>query len=399
MGEVRPRADPAEFLQGAGPCSVAAWSMGHRGGVGQDGIGCWGGISSVEFSSAVRRAGPSLVRRTAELDRTRIQLDRSPSWTKSSSANGRAGSNADSARPFAELDQPSWANGRAGSNADSTRPFTELDQCSSANGRAESIGVCVHLVLVTPLPRLHRTHSCFVSIREEDKCQVSEDKLNQGQKGKSVLELRVLEPVDIVESRERDFVMDPTDEERQEHQNGSRKIFGIDRGSEIYRNDRNQTNGPRSMRWLGVSVQNVVSAVQQAECLQKLEVSPCMEAFSTDFESAPRDGSVQLNSSRPLSSFDDQVEFCPELVQFYGFRSVEVLLETPPGSPKNCPEARGGSVRVQISLSRPVSFFMVKPRLCPRQDQSSPLQLCRQLGFGQVFSDQPAAYRGPGLTE
>ncbi|WZZ15237.1 hypothetical protein YC2023_108326 [Brassica napus] len=32
------------------------------------------------------------------------------------------------------------------------------------------------------------------------------------------------------------------------------------------------------------------------------------------------------------------------------------------GSPKNCPEARGGSVRVQISLSRPVSFFMVKPR-------------------------------------
>ncbi|KAL0678055.1 hypothetical protein Bca4012_006036 [Brassica carinata] len=84
---------------------------------------------------------------------------------------------------------------------------------------------------------------------------------------------------------------------------------------------------------------------------------------------------------------------CPEIVQFYRFRSVEVLLDTPPGSPKNCPEARGGSVRVQISLSRPVSFFMVKPRLCPRQDQSSPLQSCRQLGFGQVFSDQPAAYR------
>ncbi|KAF3511373.1 hypothetical protein F2Q69_00006831 [Brassica cretica] len=47
-----------------------------------------------------------------------------------------------------------------------------------------------------------------------------------------------------------------------------------------------------------------------------------------------------------------------ELVQFYGFRSVEVLLDTLPGSPKNCPEAKGGSVRVQISLSRPVSFFM-----------------------------------------
>ncbi|KAF2571476.1 hypothetical protein F2Q70_00002540 [Brassica cretica] len=54
---------------------------------------------------------------------------------------------------------------------------------------------------------------------------------------------------------------------------------------------------------------------------------------------------------------------CPELVQFHGFRSVEVLLDTPPGSPENCPEARGDSVRVQISLSRPVSFFMVKPRI------------------------------------
>ncbi|KAG5373822.1 hypothetical protein IGI04_042859 [Brassica rapa subsp. trilocularis] len=63
------------------------------------------------------------------------------------------------------------------------------------------------------------------------------------------------------------------------------------------------------------------------------------------------------------------------------------------GSPKNCPEARGGSVRVQISLSRPVNFFMVKPRLCPRQDQSIPVQSRRPLGFGQVLSDQPAASR------
>ncbi|KAF3551104.1 hypothetical protein DY000_02008013 [Brassica cretica] len=47
---------------------------------------------------------------------------------------------------------------------------------------------------------------------------------------------------------------------------------------EICRKDRNQTNGPRSTRWLGVSVQNVVSTVQKAECLQKLEVSPCMGA-------------------------------------------------------------------------------------------------------------------------
>ncbi|KAF2592017.1 hypothetical protein F2Q70_00039169 [Brassica cretica] len=41
--------------------------------------------------------------------------------------------------------------------------------------------------------------------------------------------------------------------------------------------------------------------------------------------------------------------------------SVEVLLDTPPGSPKNCPEAKGGYVRVQISQSRPVSVFMMKP--------------------------------------
>ncbi|KAF3560266.1 hypothetical protein F2Q69_00013047 [Brassica cretica] len=78
---------------------------------------------------------------------------------------------------------------------------------------------------------------------------------------------------------------------------------------------------------------------------------------------------------------------------FYGFRLVEVLLDTPPGSPKNCPEAKGGSVRVQISLPRPVSFFMVKPRLCPRQDQSSPLHSSRPLGIGHVLSDQPAASR------
>ncbi|KAF3486307.1 hypothetical protein F2Q69_00055687 [Brassica cretica] len=84
----------------------------------------------------------------------------------------------------------------------------------------------------------------------------------------------------------------------------------------------------------------------------------------------------------------------PELVQFHGFRSVEVLkLDTPPGSPKNCPRAKGGYVRVQISLSRHVSFFMVKPRFCPSRYQSSPLQSNRQSGFGQVLSDQPAASR------
>ncbi|KAF3532835.1 hypothetical protein DY000_02040521 [Brassica cretica] len=84
---------------------------------------------------------------------------------------------------------------------------------------------------------------------------------------------------------------------------------------------------------------------------------------------------------------------CPELVQVYGFRLVKVLLDTPPGSPKNCPLAKGGSVRDQISLYMPVSFYMIKPRVCPSQDQSSPVQSSRPLGFGLVLSDQPAASR------
>ena len=84
----------------------------------------------------------------------------------------------------------------------------------------------------------------------------------------------------------------------------------------------------------------------------------------------------------------------PRLVQFHGFISVEVLkLDTRPGRPTNCPEAKGGSVRVQISRSRPVSFYMVKLSFCPSRDQSSSVKSSRPLGFGQVFFDQPAASR------
>ncbi|KAF3589002.1 hypothetical protein F2Q69_00029960 [Brassica cretica] len=108
----------------------------------------------------------SPVRRTAVLDPTRIQLGRSPSWINRgfSSAVRRAGPKTDSARPFVELDQSSSANGRAGPNTYSARLFAELDQSSLVNGRAGSNRICLHLVLITPLPRLHRTHSCFVSI-------------------------------------------------------------------------------------------------------------------------------------------------------------------------------------------------------------------------------------------
>ncbi|WZZ28902.1 hypothetical protein YC2023_012303 [Brassica napus] len=62
---------------------------------------------------------------------------------------------------------------------------------------------------------------------------------------------------------------------------------------------------------------------------------------------------LQLISSHPdLSKLSQSVPLmikwrcCPELVQIHGFRSVEVLLDTPPGSPKNCPEAKGGVLRV-----------------------------------------------------
>ncbi|WZZ31206.1 hypothetical protein YC2023_014607 [Brassica napus] len=107
------------------------------------------------------------------------------------------------------------------------------------------------------------------------------------------------------------------------------------------------------------------------------------------------DAEALSRSIRPRKSVSMMIKwrFRLELVQIHGFRSVEDLLDTPPGSPKNCPEARGGSVRVQISLSRPISFFMVKPRFCPSQDQFSPVHSSRPLGFGQVLSDQPAASR------
>ena len=100
-----------------------------------------------------------------------------------------------------------------------------------------------------------------------------------------------------------------------------------------------------------------------------------------------------MNSSTPPSSFDDQVEVMSRYSSVPRFQISRNSARYSAGSPKNCPEARGGSVRVQIGLSKPVSFYMVKPRLCPSQDQSSPVQSRRPLGFGQVLSDQPAAYR------
>ncbi|WZY99241.1 hypothetical protein YC2023_071570 [Brassica napus] len=105
------------------------------------------------------------------------------------------------------------------------------------------------------------------------------------------------------------------------------------------------------------------------------------------------DAEALSNSIRPSQSYSPTIKWrcCPRLVQFHGFRPIEVLLDIPPGRPKNCPKDRGGSVRVQISPSRPISVFMIKPRVCPSRGQFSPVQSRRPLGFGQVLSDQPAA--------
>ncbi|KAF2599020.1 hypothetical protein F2Q68_00011886 [Brassica cretica] len=61
--------------------------------------------------------------------------------------------------------------------------------------------------------------------------------------------------------------------------------------------------------------------------------------------------------------------------------------------------------RVQISRSSEVRYSAGKPEelLGSVQVEISPVQSSRPLGFGQVPSDQPAAYRQrtlmPGLTE
>ncbi|KAF2611519.1 hypothetical protein F2Q70_00011427 [Brassica cretica] len=63
---------------------------------------------------------------------------------------------------------------------------------------------------------------------------------------------------------------------------------------------------------------------------------------------------------------------CPELVQFHGFRLVVFMkLDTPAGSPKNCPEAREGSTRVEFSPDQ------YQGRFCPSGDQSSPVKSSR----------------------
>ncbi|KAF3587867.1 hypothetical protein F2Q69_00029584 [Brassica cretica] len=69
-----------------------------------------------------------------------IQFSERPSGTQHgfSLAVGRAGSTANSVRPFAELDQSRSANSRAGPKMDSARPFAELDLRRIQHGRSPS---------------------------------------------------------------------------------------------------------------------------------------------------------------------------------------------------------------------------------------------------------------------
>ncbi|KAL0641632.1 hypothetical protein Bca4012_102873 [Brassica carinata] len=76
-------------------------------------------------------------------------------------------------------------------------------------------------------------------------------------------------------------------------------------------------------------------------------------------------------SSRPVSSFDDQVEVMPRVssVPRFQIRRFCSILRR---KSKNCLAAKGGSV--QISPSRPVSVFIIKPRVYLSRDQFSPVQ-------------------------
>ncbi|KAF3506733.1 hypothetical protein F2Q69_00007770 [Brassica cretica] len=67
------------------------------------------------------------------------------------------------------------------------------------------------------------------------------------------------------------------------------------------------------------------------------------------------DAEALSRSVRPRQSVSSMIKwrYCPELVQFHGFRSVEVLLDTPPRSSKNCPEPKGsGFKETPYSLDR-----------------------------------------------
>ncbi|KAF3601625.1 hypothetical protein F2Q69_00034949 [Brassica cretica] len=82
-------------------------------------------------------------------------------------------------------------------------------------------------------------------------------------------------------------------------------------------------------------------------------VRPCVTAHATGSMRADTQSPVWLDITGQSVSLMNKWRCFPELVQFYGFRSVEVLLDTPLGSLKNCAEAR--EVDFVISVTAPRS--------------------------------------------
>ncbi|KAF2562478.1 hypothetical protein F2Q70_00015270 [Brassica cretica] len=82
---------------------------------------------------------------------------------------------------------------------------------------------------------------------------------------------------------------------------------------------------------------------------------------------------------------------CPRLVQFHGFRSVEVLLDTPPRNPKNCPGAKGGLF--ESRSVRPNLLVSIRSSRGSVQVEISSVQSSRDVHLGFWLSDQPAASR------
>ncbi|KAF3500458.1 hypothetical protein F2Q69_00039888 [Brassica cretica] len=96
-----------------------------------------------------------------------------------------------------------------------------------------------------------------------------------------------------------------------------------------------------------------------------------------DFLQLLRGSSAQINLSKKVLFFNDQVEVLSKIslipwVQFS--RSSEARYSTE--SPKNCPEAKEGAARVEFSPDQ------YQGRFCPIQDQSRLVHSSRPMGFG-----------------
>ncbi|KAF3587488.1 hypothetical protein F2Q69_00031380 [Brassica cretica] len=154
---------------------------------------------------------------------------------------------------------------------------------------------------------------------------------------------------------------------------------GIKQDGKQARRDRSMTEKPEIGRNLNFGIMEVFDEAEGSGIIYRQVMQPdiweewwwpvCVMAML-----------IAMWSTRTVSSFDDQVEVLFRVSSVPRVQIGRSSARCSAGKSKNCPEAKGGSVKVQISLSRPVSFFMVKPRFCPSQDQSSPVQSSRPWG-------------------